>query len=134
MPARYATVDEVTSPVGGVARELRDVPVDQVELWLDIAAEFIGLDAWGQRASKGHALLTAHFLTLLVGGPAGTGVTDGVIASESVGPASRSFATSVDVSDKDLMTTRYGRAFTVLRNLVTGSRPSALVINRNIRQ
>lgn len=134
MAKRYATPDEVTSPVGGVARELRDVPADQVELWLEIAREFIGLDAWGTRASKGHALLAAHFLTLHVGGPNGTGTADGPVQSISLGPASRSFATSVDVSDKDLMTTRYGRAFTVLRNVTTGSRPSALVVNSKIRQ
>lgn len=136
MAQRYATRDDVAGPAGdpgGVAPLLNPLDDEHFDTWLPIAAEHIGLQRWGNRASYGHALLTAHYLQALVG-PAGTGGKEaGPLMAEANGPASRSFGNSGAGDAEDFSTTPYGRAFIALRKVVSG-RGFAVVANSCVRQ
>lgn len=131
MAARYATVQEVLDLPGISDPEATDA----VTLWLPITQHMISLCAWGERASDGHRLLTAHYV-LATAGPTGSGVAspDGIVSAEANGPASRSFAVAAPpAEDADLASTSFGRAYIALRKTVAG-RGRAVVLNPLIRQ
>lgn len=125
MAQRYATREEIIGPSvgvgGGVAPEYNALTDEQLAVWSDIAASMIGLGRWAERASQGHALLTAHLIASLGGADgSGGGIDPGLLASESDGPASRSYF-HAQPSDAELATTRWGKAYTLLRRVVQGS-------------
>lgn len=96
-----------------------------IDTWLAIAAQIVSVAGWGTRTSDGHALLTAHFLAST---PAEGGAAAGAnVASESDGPASRSFF-QAPATDELLSTTFYGRAYMALRRTVP--QPAAVVAGR----
>ena len=131
MAARYATAQEVLDLPGISDPEATEA----VELWLPITQHMISLCAWGERASDGHRLLTAHFV-LTTAGTAGDGNVqpDGIVSAQANGPASRSFAVAAPPpDDAELSTTSYGRAFLALRRVVAG-RGRAVVLNPLVRQ
>lgn len=121
MAQRYATAAEVTG-ASGVAPELAVLSPTVVATWLTIAQAFVGVTAWGDRASIGHALITAHLLSLTPEAAlAGVGAADGIIGSEANGPASRSFVVpSPSEDDAAFAGTRYGKLWAELRRLVRG--------------
>jgi hypothetical protein len=125
MAARYATNAEIVA----IAPELADVADATITTWATIAAASIGVARFGELASTAHALLAAHLLTTA---PAGLDAPAGVVASEAVGPANRSFAVTAP-SDPDLGTSAYGRAFVAIRTRVRG-RGSAVVGRTGFRQ
>lgn len=134
MAQAHATLAQVIDATTGIAPELSTFPAAQGALWLEIAKEQIGLARWGTRASLGHMLLTAHLISASAQAAAaaiGSG-SSGPIASESVGPASRSYAVAA-ASDESLSTTSYGREYMALRRVIMG-RGSAVVGNSMIVQ
>lgn len=134
MAQAYATLDEVINASTGIAPELSAFPAAQGAIWLDIAEQHVGIQRWQKRTSQGHMLLTAHLLTASVtaaGAGIGTGEA-GPLTGDSVGPASRSFATA-PVSDEALSTTVYGRQYLVLKRIIIGI-GTAVVGNTAIRQ
>lgn len=134
MAQAYATLSDVIDATNGIAPELATYPTAQGELWLEIAKAQIGLVRWGTKASFGHMLLTAHLLTVSPTAElAGIGVgSTGALASEAVGPASRSFDVAA-ATDEALSSSTYGRQFLALRRIVIG-RGSAVVGNSMITQ
>jgi hypothetical protein len=128
MPQRLATVAEVLA----VACEFSETPEPVVQMWMEIAADMIGVSRWGDRASRGHALLSAHLLAVNVGPDGLGGIEAGPLTAEADGPASRSFA-APPITDASIETTNYGRTYMALRRTVTG-RGTGIVINRNVRQ
>ncbi len=135
MAQRYATLTEVIDATNGIAPELSAFPTIQGEIWLEIAECQIGLTRWGKRASLGHALLTAHLISVSAqAGSLGVGVGEtGPLASEAVGPASRSYAVNTATTDEALSGTSYGRQYMALRRVVCGI-GSAIVGNTMIVQ
>lgn len=127
MPKRYATAEDLigpdsgpTDPPAGIAREFRDLDADIIDRWLVFARQWIGLQRWGARTSDAHALLTAHFLTIAVGPSDDGGAEIGPLSGDSLGPASRSFATAIDMTDEALSTSTYGRLFLAMRKVIRG--------------
>lgn len=122
MAARYATAAEVTGATG-VAPALSVLDPALVTAWMARAELFVGITEWGDRASVGHALISAHLLSLTDAAiAAGVGLVDGLIASESHGPASRSFVVPAPASeDAAFAGTSYGKLFAELRRIVVGS-------------
>jgi hypothetical protein len=136
MATRLATVAEVRE----VAPELGEVgdpdpPVTDATIttWARIAGRMIGLERWGDDASDGHALLTAHMVTLspVVSGDDGSGQ----LASAAVGPVSASFAKDAPTSDDllQLTSTGHGRAYLALRQ-IAASTGTAILSNTLVRQ
>jgi hypothetical protein len=124
--ARYATradFDELAPDLAMLSTEL-------VAAYLLVTRELIGLSRWGERASFGHAFLTAHLLASTVAA-AGAGA-GGQLTAEANGPASRSFAVA-EPSDPELSSTAYGRSYLLLRRVVLG-RGTAIVANRCVPQ
>lgn len=138
MAQRLATRVDVAGEAGtpgGVARELNGVPDSVFETWLEYAADHIGVKRWKERASRGHALLTAHAITIVTG-PNGDDpeFEAGPLMGEANGPASRSFGAVLPTfSDGELASTNYGRLYLALRRTVRG-RGSALVARTGIRR
>lgn len=122
MAQRYATAAEVTG-ASGVAPELAVLSADVVATWMSIAQAFVGLAEWADRASVGHALISAHLLSLTPeAAAAGVGSIDGILASEANGPASRSFAVPAPSADDAAFAgTRYGKLWAELRRIVASS-------------
>lgn len=131
MPKRYAFEKEITGP-NGVAPEFGSIASGRVQTWMRIAQSMIGLERFGECASDAHALLTAHFLETQVGVDGLGGSEVGPLVSEAHGPASRSFA-APGVTDSELSTSSYGKAFTILRRKIRG-RGRAVVMNTCPRQ
>lgn len=131
MAKRLATLAEIRE----LAPELADTttyPDALLTPWSTIAAHLIGLNAWGEQASDGHRLLVAHFATRAALGAHGP---TGPIASESVGPASVSYASSsADPTDGELATTFYGQAYVALRAVILIRNGRGFVGNSTIRQ
>jgi hypothetical protein len=106
MANRYATADELPAEFAGV----------DADFWLNIAKHHVGLDAWGELASDGHILATAHLLA-----SNGLGSSAGrVVASASVGPVSESYATGESQGAPQWSTTVYGQQFEALRAYIGG--------------
>jgi hypothetical protein len=136
MPQRLATRAEIvgeTGTPGGVAPALNAVSDADLETWSEVAALVVAPQRWRQLTSRGHALLTAHFLASMPGLGLGPGGSEdaadefvGPTTAMADGPASRSFGAvvsagaSADPTDASLATTPYGRAFLVLRRAVRG--------------
>lgn len=119
MAKRYATDDEILAlapELAGVAEALRDA-------WREYAECLVGLSFWGAKASRAHALYTAHYITVAPdGGPDGAGgVFAGPITAEANGPASRSYAApavGTTPGDAELAGSVYGLALIKLRRTV----------------
>lgn len=84
-----------------------------VTFWLDVAKIWIGLEAWGVKASEAHVLLSAHFLKGAGEGTSGA-TSGGPITSRKAGAVSETYS-STPPSDAELGSTTYGRTFTMLR-------------------
>lgn len=115
---------------GGVAPELNGVPGATIDLWLDVTREFIGLTRWRRRASFGHALLAAHFMSAVHGEDGEGGLEAGPLMAEANGPASRSFGSIGQLTDAELESTSYGRAFVALRRIVRGQGSAVVARSR----
>lgn len=130
MAARYATRADLIE----LCPELASLAPTLVDPYLLVGQGLIGLSRWGERASQGHAFLTAHLLvttTSAAAAAAGVGGA-GQLTAEANGPASRSFA-AAEPTDSELGSTGYGRAYMLLRRAVLG-RGTAIVANRCVRQ
>lgn len=118
MAARYATEAEIYG-ASGIAPELATYAAanpGNTTAIVDLAKRFLGLTAWGDDASFGHALVAAHFLTLQ---SAGAMAVDGSTTSIADGPASRSFAVPAPTAeDAEFAGTQYGRRFIAMRRAV----------------
>lgn len=85
-----------------------------VTFWLGVAKIWIGLDAWGSKASEAHALLAAHYIAI---DPTFTGTGAGgagTVTSRKAGAVSETYS-SAPPSDAELGSTPYGRTFTMLK-------------------
>lgn len=115
MARRYATAAEVVA----MAPEMDGHA--SLDAMLTLGRDFVGLDAWGDLASRGHALITAHLLAILPGSAdVGAGAAaGGALTGEALGPASRSFAASPSSSDDRFFDeSTYGRMFLALRRRI----------------
>lgn len=136
MAANFATVAEVraVAPEFGPDDATGPIRDAAISTWLAIAQPLIGLRRWGEQASAGHALLTAHMVSIAPS-PGGSGIDGaGPVVSEAVGPISRSFGFAAGpASDAALATTTHGRIYLTLRQnvLATGS---GIVGSSSIRQ
>jgi hypothetical protein len=105
MSQRYATASDLPP-------EFADADPDAVAYWLDFTKSYVNLAAWGDRASKGHAMAAAHYLSLA--GQAGAGSQAAAVKSEAVGQVSVTYATP-EQSDTEWGRTGYGSIFVSLR-------------------
>lgn len=134
MAQRYATTDEVIG-ANGVAPELGKVTPGQLSIWMRIAERFVGLSAFGEFASEGHALASAHFLTKHSGPDSdGGGGEEFPLSGHADGPSSESFAvpTYDPLRTGDFGSTRYGRSFLALAT--TLAEPKVPVLARRRRR
>jgi hypothetical protein len=132
MAARLATNAEVRS----LAAEFADTatfPDALLTVWSVFAARFVGLQAWSDDASDGHAMLVAHYITRSAAGALGP---SGPLTAEANGPASRSFAAPPPgpPTEAELRTTFYGQAFLALRGVVLARCGTMIVANSTIVQ
>src|SRR5688572_30134825 len=106
MASRYATLAEIRALSPQLESDTTD-PEVLLARWMGIAEALVGVDAWADLASRGHALLVAHLAAGAVGGAFGPA---GPVTSEAVGAVSRSFGSSSAPADQDadLRTTFYG--------------------------
>lgn len=82
-----------------------------------LAEKWIGLDAWGEKASQGHTLLTLH---LLAAAPGLSGVpgSSAKVASKTIGRLSISYQGDAAPSDAELGTTAWGTMYISLRDTI----------------
>lgn len=132
MASRYATLAEIRE-LGPELADTTTYPDALLTVWSGITQRWIGLQTWGDDASDGHRLLVAHFATRAVAGAYGP---TGPVTGESVGPASRSFAspTPPAITDGELATTFWGATFVGLRGIVLAGAGTMIVANSTIRQ
>lgn len=99
-----------TSDVLVYAPELSSLDNSFVQVYLDLAKNFVFENKWERKYKQAVCLLTAHFLTIAqrAGGSAGP------ITSESVGELSISYGSVSDKGD-ELLTTTYGSMYFALR-------------------
>ena len=125
MPARAATVADVQALPG-----LTEATEPQITTALALTAPLVSVRRFRDLTSEAHAYRAAHWLATMPGlGLAGDGLdlgdVLGPLASESDGPAARSFGAvasseAVPGIDADLMRSPYGRAFLDFRRAVRG--------------
>lgn len=124
MPQRYATIAEIRAC--GPMLSANDHQTDGSGPFPDAlltscasqAQHLIGLSVWGELASDGHALLSAHFAAQAVTGafgPAGPAVSETMADG-----VSRTYAspTSTGSIEDDLRRTSYGVRYLQLRAIV----------------
>lgn len=106
------------------------VSPDTVDVWLELACQYVDYDVWGDKAKFGHALVVAHNLTYL-------GVTEEAVATassalkrEKVGDLEVEYQNESSGSkDLDgLDSTPYGRQFKTLRRTII---MTPLVVGKN---
>jgi len=91
------------------APELASVPTPQMQIYLDLAKNFVFEGKWERKYKQAVCLLTAHMVSMT-----STGANNsGPIASESVGELSISYANSP--MDDELQSTTYGELYYMLR-------------------
>lgn len=133
MATRLATLEEIRllAPEFGASGDPPPALSDTLlEQWSRIAARFIGIARWGDDASDGHALLTAHLVS--VDPNSGLDGAGGPLASAAVGPVSTSFVVPPLV-DELLSSSHYGRAYLALRQVIQAA-GTAIVSTTRIRQ
>lgn len=101
--------------VSDLPPEFDAVDSRHLQYWLDQAAALISIEAWGDLASNGHAMLAAHYLKLAsFGSDSSTG--KGPVTSERVGDVAVSYASGpAATAEGDYGTTVYGRRYLELR-------------------
>lgn len=104
MAARYATIADLPP-------EFDSFDARDLQYWLAATRSEIGLDAYGETASDAHAMLAAHRLKRAHRSTGEAG-SQGMVASESVGDVSVSYATPT--ADSELHTTVYGQRYLAL--------------------
>lgn len=110
------TPEDVTN----VAPEFKNVEDETIEVYIDIARDFVCVSKWGEKKGK-HAiiLMTAHMMKDLGIGSNESSSASGPVTMEKVGDLQRSYAsaslTGGSTSDQLLATTKYGRQFIMLR-------------------
>lgn len=103
--------------VTNIAPELATVLTSiQNDILADVDNE-VDDGAWGIFADKGKKYLAAHLGTLTRPGTVGV---SGPVASESLGPMARSYATSGVLSAGALSSTRYGAEYDRIRRIAIG--------------
>lgn len=131
MASRHATIDEVRalSPALSSSYPGNVYPDALLTTWLEITRGMVGVSAWRDMASHGHALLTAHFAARAVSGAFGPA---GAMTSSS--PDSKSWAgpSSPGSTDDDLRTTSYGTQYLTLRAVVLARVGTAFVGNSTL--
>ena len=96
------------------APELSTLNNDLVEVYLELAQNFVYENKWGRKYKQAVCLLTAHFLTI----KQRSAGSAGPITSESVGELSVSYGAVSDKAD-ELLTTTYGSMYYSLRKTLT---------------
>lgn len=129
MANRLATEAEIRGLSPALSAEYPGSPYPSalVTVWSRIAARFIGLAPWGEDASDGHALLTAHFLARAVAGAFGPA---GPVTSETVDGETTAYASAMVAHQ--LGQTSYGQAYLALRDVVLARVGTTLVLNANV--
>lgn len=112
----YATDADLTTRVpasSAVTLGLRTVALSDAEAMIDDLQ-------FGDRAVRAHCMLAAHYLALLPGSGMTTGES-GIVASQSAGEISVSYATALAIgADPLLANTLYGRMYLqILSTLVS---------------
>jgi hypothetical protein len=110
MPARLATHAEVVI----LAPELVGSAVDPepLDTIIEFTGEMISIEEWGEKASKGHALLAAHFASLWILSPGGGGAPAGAVTSRTLDKLSVSYASGVAKSGNPAFAlTKYGQFY-----------------------
>lgn len=92
--------------VRDVASTLKDAPDAELQVYLDIASNWLSESAWGAKYPTGLALMAAHLKTLESRGGKGQ------VTSMSAGGVSRSYAS---LGTDELAQTSYGALFLSLR-------------------
>lgn len=91
-----------------------------LRLW-EIAGNQIDTDVYGDDSSYAHALLTAHFLSVVGDGSGSSSSTSGAVSKRKIDTIEVTYATSASSSasaassDPDLNSTLYGRLFLQLQ-------------------
>lgn len=115
MPAEHAThADVILLAPALVGSTVDPEPLDTI---IEFTAEMISIEAWGEKASKGHALLAAHFATKFLQGGSGGAGAGGPVQSRTIDKISVTYAVSsiVAASDAQLGDTIYGQMYLAMR-------------------
>lgn len=93
-----------------VAPELSTVAVARRDFVRELTETLISISVYGLQTSYAHALMTAHYLDLMVRADAAGGGVAGPVASIADGPATTSYASVFGKGDdSDLTRTGYGQ-------------------------
>lgn len=107
MPTAVTATD-----VTNVATELASETDARINIFIDIAREYLCEEKWGTKAKTAIILYTAHLLTLANRGTTGAA---GAVTSEKVGELQRSYGSGVDGQTDELAQTPYGMMLMQLR-------------------
>lgn len=101
--------------VTNVATEFATEDPARIELFIDIARQYVCETAWGDKAKTAIILYTAHLLTLAKYAANGAA---GPITSEKVGELSRNYGSSADSEAGELAQTPWGKIILSLRKTI----------------
>lgn len=107
MPTAVSATD-----VTNVATELASETPTRIELFIEIAREYLCEEKWGTKAKTAIILYTAHLMSLANRGATGAA---GAVTSEKVGELSRNYGSAVGGEDDELAQTSYGMMLMQLR-------------------
>lgn len=112
MANRLATPEEVCSLTSAFA----NLPPETLEWFLESAGQDINLECWGEKASQGHALLTAHYMT--VAGLGSSGGERGPVTSKKIDKLAITYGSSVASASDELASTKWGRLYLSKRKTI----------------
>lgn len=98
-----------------IAPELSTVAAGSQTAYLAIAGRAVDPEVWGESTDDGVRYMAAHLATLGNGSGAGGA---GAVTSETLGPMSRTYASTVAGVEGALATTRYGVMFLNLLDML----------------
>jgi len=119
MSAAYVTPADVVALAPELAAFVLDgegeptVPFVEV---VDLAADLLDVGVWGERLSRAHWTLSAHFSALQFDPSS----AQGAVTSRRVAQISETYATNSAVGEADLSLTKYGRLHLELRKRLSG--------------
>lgn len=127
MAQRLATKDELFRIVPQL-KDLEPAEACLLDEWMEIAGSMINVRVWKTKASKAHALLTAHLLATSPDSSVSAG--GGPLAGVTVGPVSKTYAVTA-CDDCELGGSKYGLMYRLLRRTI---KRTPLAIGRNLDQ
>ena len=115
------TADDLTTAFP----EFASTDDEVIEAAIERAERRTNRAAWGVKADDGVILLACHMLAMNARSAGGSSSPAGVLASETVGPLSRTYAAptgTLSTGDAWIGATIYGQAYLELRGLVFAPR------------